>query len=325
MEMGGYLPLELVKGKNWFSDIQDENKWALNTGRTAIWAAIVSMHPQRLFVPYYYCPDVIEMIRSLRIPVSFYHITEDLLPDKMDLQSFTDRDGLILVDYFGILHQQLVSWTEQFPNIIFDFCHSFYTAPIMKDGVYNVYSCRKFFGVGDGAYLIAKNIEKCELEQDSSSSRSLHLLISLEKGTNAAYQENKSNEAEIGKEHLTMSVLTEAILNGTDYERVAFLRNRNYSFLRNRLSHLQKLSSPSGENIIPYCFPLLLDKDIHGKLVERKIYTAYLWKWLHDSEWNGTIEQRYSMCLLPLPLDQRYSESDLEWMCRQIEEVVSEE
>ena len=324
MEMGGYLPIELVKGNSWFFSLPDDQVWALNTGRTSIWAAITNLKPTRIFVPYYYCPDVIEMIESLCTSVCFYHLNEDLLPDPEELSSYSDGDCLILVDYFGILYPKLLSYVNQYPRLILDFCHSFYSSPVMKPGVYNVYSCRKFFGVSDGAYLIGQEIEKTDLPQDTSSERSLHLLVSLEKGTNAAYKENKTNEEVIGKEHLTMSPLTTAILNGVNYDQVALSRKQNYAFLRNRLGHLSNIELPQNDNVVPYCFPLVLDTDIHPALIQHKIYVPYLWQWLLDEKWNGNLEQRLSRNLIPVPLDQRYNADQLEWMCNQIEEIIQE-
>ena len=325
MEMGGYLPIELVKGSGWFSTVPQDKCWALNTGRTALWAATMNLQPEKVFIPYYYCPDVIEMFQSLPVKVCFYRINENLLPRTEDLYSYTQRDCLLLVDYFGILSSELLPYTELYPRIIFDFCHSFYTTPVMKEGVLNVYSCRKFFGVSDGAYLIGETLKKSELERDYSSDRASHLLISLEKGTNYAYQENKANEEKIGKSHLTMSLLTEAILNGVDYTHVASSRKENYTFLQKCLVSLSRLPLPTREDITPYCFPLLLNRDIHAQLVDRKIYTPYLWKWLLEDKWNGTIEQDLSRNLLPLPLDQRYRSDQLQWMCDQILAILAKE
>ena len=177
----------------------------------------------------------------------------------------------------------------------------------------NVYSCRKFFGVCDGAYLIGKNLRQVELQQDVSYLRAVHLLKSIEYGTSGAYAESKYNEQELGKAALRMSALTQCILDGIDYASVEAKRKVNFQFLHQQLNDLQKLEGLE-ENSAAYMYPLLLDRDIHQELVGERIYVPRLWSQLMEQEWNGSLEQKYSACIVPLPMDQRYSQPQLEQM-----------
>ena len=316
-EMGGYLPLELHHGKSFFSRIPEEQIFAVNTGRTALWCAIRSLGVKRVLVPSYYCPDIIAMLERMDVELDFYRIGEDMLP--RDVKDREDT-AIILVNYFGIIGQKLLAYSRGFSRVIFDNAHAFYAPPVLEEGVMNVYSCRKFFGVSDGAYLIGKGIVKPELEEDISSIRAIHLLKSLEMGTNAAYAENKQNEAALCGKMLAMSPLTKAILQSVDYDAVAAKRQRNFKYLHQRLKPIQQLSI-SEEAPVPYMYPLLLDRDIHRELVKHRIYVPVLWSQLLEPAWKGTVEQRYSANIVPLPLDQRYDEEQLERMVKILESV----
>lgn len=317
-EMGGYLPLELGRGNSYFFQIPSEQILEVNTGRTALWCAIESLGVHRLYVPHYYCPDIIVMLEQLDVEIAWYRIGKDFLP--MDVTDAQDT-AIILVNYFGIMGEELLSFSRQFQKVIFDNAHAFYASPILKEGTMNVYSCRKFFGVSDGAYLIGLGIVKPSLERDISFARAMHLLKSIEQGTNVAYLENKSNEVELGKSRLAMSELTRRILQSIAYQDVAEKRKNNFQYLHQRLKNLQQLEI-SGADTVPYMYPLMLDRDLHRELVSEHIYVPMLWRQLLDSRWNGTLEQRYSANIVPLPLDQRYDHAQLERMACIIEAHV---
>lgn len=317
-EMGGYLPLELHRGKSFFSDVPADRILQVNTGRTALWCAIQSLKVKKVFVPYYYCPDIIDMLSRMDVELSFYRISEDFIPVGIKAEP---NAAVILVNYFGVMGQDFQALVDMYPNVIIDNAHAFFTPPVFREGVMNIYSCRKFFGVSDGAYLIGTGISKPVLQQDVSSGRSGHLLVSLELGTNAAYMDNKHNEQVLGEGKYGMSLLTQRILEGVDYDYVARKRRENYRYLHERLKHLQQLSIRC-DNPVPYAYPLLLDRDLHKQLVQRRIYVPLLWAQLLEEKWNGTLEQRYSANILPLPLDQRYGKEELEKMAEQIESCV---
>lgn len=318
IEMGGYLPLELNKGHTRFENIPSENIMAVNTGRTAILCAVRSLKSKRVHIPYYYCTDVIDVLQSLDIEIVFYHIDEDFMPISIAAQS---DDIVILVNYYGIMNDAVCRYSEKFNKVILDQSHGYYYEPVLRRGVMNVYSCRKFVGVADGAYLVGFDLVKADLKQDESFDRALHLCKSLELGTNAAYKENKDNEYYLGQNNLKMSVLTQKILGNADDEGIKHKRRANFLFLHEKLRSIQKLVIRE-ENIIPYMYPLLLEKDIHDELVQRKIYTPFLWSHLLDEKWKETLERRYAEFLVPLPIDQRYSEEEMEYMADVIYSVI---
>lgn len=318
-EMGGYLPLELHKGTQRFAGLPKECVLAVNTGRTAIAIAIESLGVKKVLAPAYYCPDIIAMLKGLEVELEFYSIGPDLLP--RDVKNEPDT-AILLVNYFGVMGGRLLEFSKGFDRVVFDNAHAFFAEPVMKAGVVNVYSCRKFIGVCDGAYLVGREIAHPALEEDVSSPRAIHLLKSLELGTASAYAESKQCEAELGERRLAMSLLTRGILGGTDYEWIAQKRRENFAYLHRRLAAVQQLEGLEPDSV-PYMYPLLLDRGIHRELVQEHIYVPVLWSQLLEEKYSGTLEQRYAANIVPLPLDQRYGPAELERMIGVIEAALS--
>lgn len=319
-EIGGYLPLELSERAGFFDYIPKEYIYEVNTGRTAIWCAIKSMSIDRIFVPFFYCPDVINMIKSMNIEVTFYNISVDLLPSNVRCES---KDAIILVNYYGIVGKKLELLIEKYDNVIVDQAHAFYYPPILRKGVFNVYSCRKFFGVSDGAYLVGREIKRQNLEKDISYMRIEHLVKSLECGTNQAYTENKFNENQIGKKKLSMSVLTRKILGNIDYLEVAKKRRRNFEILHNEFRDIQMMNIEES-NSVPYVYPLKLPIGIHMELVAKKIYIPLLWKEMLTTQPKESIEYIYAATVLPLPIDQRYNEDDMKYLVDEVKNIYQD-
>lgn len=71
-------------------------------------------------------------------------------------------------------------------HYIVDNCHSFYHKPNV--GGNYIYSCRKFFGVPDGAYLITNAVIASQPRLVCNAKQAGYLLTCLEEGTNACYQ-----------------------------------------------------------------------------------------------------------------------------------------
>lgn len=322
MEMGGYLSFELNDDGEYYKNY-DPYTLKVNSGRTAIFVILQNVRPKRILIPYFYCPSVEEFISELNIPIIKYDINKQFMPEKLDIK---EGDMLILVNYFGLYTDNINQVLQAYPdkNIIVDNSQAFYAAPIMKKNIYNVYSCRKFFGVTDGAYVISQNPVHANLEKGRSSGYINFILRQIEEGTNACYKENLKNEERLASQKELMSDLTKRILRSIDYARAAERRRSNFIFLEKRLSFYQMLRLKLDQNV-PYMYPLLCEYNIRKRLVEEHIYVPVLWKELLDGQYQGTTEQYLSQNILYLPLDQRYSDKELEYMARLIEKLIHEE
>lgn len=111
----------------------------------------------------------------------YYRISSDFLPvfDK----ELSDNKYLYIVNYYGqISNEQIKKLQEKYEHIIFDNVQAFFQKPVQ--GIDTIYSCRKFFGVPDDAYLSTDCLLEEDLPEDMLSSRLKHLFDCLKVGRN---------------------------------------------------------------------------------------------------------------------------------------------
>ena len=319
-EYGGYLPIELSKGSEYFSNIDDKNILRVNSGRTALYIAIKALSPKKIHAPYYNCPDVEFFLNSLDIPVEYYKIDKDLAPS---VPHINENEVLILINYFGITGSIVKKYADIAKNVIIDNSQAFFEPPVMRRGIINIYSPRKFIGVSDGGYAIGENIaSNTDLPQDFSAGRASHLLVSLEEGTNAAYNDSQASEKALTDSFKLMSPLTRSILKNADYDHIKNIRSENFNYLHNAFKSIQLFSIEGGISS-PYHYPLLLDKDIRAKLIQKKIYVPTLWKrFTEDNYENLTVEKMFSANTVFMPVDQRYNTDDMEYLKNTVFEIL---
>lgn len=306
-EFGGFLPLELNRGKEYY-DYSDTNMVRLNSGRAAIIFAIKDGGFRKVYLPIYLCNSVATALLDAKIDFEYYNINVDFLPTCVNLK---DDEALLWANYYGVQPQsQVDKLVGRYKNLIIDNTQAFFSKPVLT--AYNIYSCRKFFGVSDGSYLIHQNMKKSDLPNAVSFERSMFLLKCIECGTNESYLENLINEAAIEREpNGGMSLLTKCILQSIDYQNVIDRRNENFQVLDSILSQCN-LMKFNDEIQAPMVYPLLVEEPIRKKLIEKKIYISQWWKWVLDSKKANDFEKTLSEYLIPLPIDQRYSKNDME-------------
>ena len=304
---GGYLPIELRKGSDYFYSMPAKR---FNCANAAIDFVLETIDIKTIYVPIYMCPNICENFNSKDIQVIFYHVGKDLLPQ----DNFAIEDACVYVtDYFGIMGKKTDDLINELGNryVIADFCHAFYHKPILTDNVYNIYSARKFFGVPDGAYLVNKTITS-DYEKEShnySSDYSSYLLKSLEHGTNYSYNEKKEADLIIKQNKAEMSLLSRRILDSIDYEEIKGIRVSNANLYNEAFESINNIHMEDGSS--PYMYPLNIESDIRNCLIQEKVFTPTLWGQLLSDSYMGTIENKLTTNTVFLPVDQRYNSTDI--------------
>lgn len=285
-------------------------------------AALLQVNPGKVYIPYYNCDVVYQTLICHKISVQRYFLNEEWMPQ---VEEIGEKDWLIYVNYFGIIPEEKLSEIQRrYHRVIFDNTQCFYQKPVLADNCFNVYSCRKFFGVSDGAYLVWNHSQMNfpEYPRDVSWHRAVYLLKSIETGTNGAYKESIQNEEEIGTKILRMSVLTKTMLQSIDYEEVRQKRTQNFQTLHNLLKDNNEINLPLREDGL-MIYPLYIkNSELRKKLVQNRIYVPQWWKYLLTFLPEHTLEADYSKWLYPLPIDQRYSEDDMIQLARMIQNIV---
>lgn len=314
-EIGGYFGLDQFINNEYHKGLI-----ALNTGRNALMYLIKAKKIKKLYIPYYLCNSIRDTLKKNGCDFEYYHIDDRFNPvfDNKLQESFANtkaRDEYIyVVNYFGQLTKDKVALLKKkYNRIILDNTQAFYQRPLK--GVDTIYSCRKFFGIPDGAYLSTDAILDEELEGDISKNRMTHILGRYEGKASDYYNDFRTNDESLRMAPLMqMSKLTKNILGAIDYERARIIRNKNYAYLDNKLGEINALKLSRQDGAFSYPFYIENGLEIRKKLLENRIYIPILWPNVLEDMTENSIEYKYAANILPLPCDQRYAIEDMEYL-----------
>lgn len=318
MEIGSFIELQLPKGLEYYNQ---KNKIArLNTGRAAIYHAFRCTGCKSIWIPIYQCDSVREILLQHGIEVKFYKIDSRFNP--IDLNPDVD-EAVLFVNYYGIMSN---SRTKELASLsthpIIDNCQAFFNNPLNSDNALNVYSCRKFVGVADGAYVIGENAELYmdEYPQGYSSDTAAFLLTRIEYGCEGkGYQARSINEHRIDNEGvMKMSALTRVILDGTDYSLIKIRRRDNFKTAHMFLGDINCIDPLMyyDDETIPMVYPLVVeDDDLINRLFKAKHFQGHWWSYICNEQPKNSFEYWLSRYVIPITIDQRYGKSEIEYLC----------
>ena len=303
-EIGGYLELEQFVGTEYHP-----NALRFNTAKSALLWLMEKRRVRRIWLPEYLCPSVQAAIeKNQKYTVLHYPVTKELtaeLPKEIE-----PDDMLYLVNYYGQLSsQQIVRQKEKTPRMIVDNVQAFFEKPVA--GVDTLYSCRKWFGVPDGAYLYANGLQTEELSPESAAGRFAHLLGRYEGTASEWYAAYRENEKWLDERPIHgMSLLARNLLCGVDYAAVKKRRTENFERMHRILRAINRLdlTVPRGA----FMYPLYLEgfdtTAVRRDLVGKGIYIPMLWPGLTG------LASELSEKILPLPIDQRYGAAEINYL-----------
>lgn len=315
-EIGGYFGLEPLVGNEYHKGLI-----ALNTARNALLYILKVRKIRKLFIPYFLCDSVSRLCKREGFSYEYYEVDYEFLPR---LAKRLNKDEYIyVVNYYGQLdNDRLLNIAEEYHgNIIVDNVQAFFQRPI--DGIDTIYSCRKFFGVSDGAYLSTSCSLNEDLKTDASSKRMKHLLGRFETNTASVfYSDFKSNEESFDElELMNMSKLTHNLLGAIDYKKIRIARERNFGVLHEFLSNHNRLHI--NIPMAPYAYPFYCENGIAVRkmLSKKNIYIPTLWPNVFCLK--DEIAKDYSKNILPLPCDQRYTSTDMQYVVSEVLQCIS--
>lgn len=303
-EIGGYIELDTYSGK-----MLHEDGVKLNCGRNALAYLIQANNIKKLYMPLFMCDSCERVLADNGVEVVYYHIGLDFKP------IIESRNGwLYVVNFYGQLSNEYMATLGE--NVIIDNAQAYFQNVIPN--VDTLYTCRKFFGVADGAILYTNKYMEIA-EQDQSFERMHFLLGRYERTAGEFYQEYIDNNRLFNSQPIKkMSKLTENLLHGIDYNMVKKRRTKNFSYLHNRLKEVNKL-----ELFIPegaFMYPLYIENGakIRKMLQEKKIFIPTLWPAVFNLCSEADVEYDMAKNILPIPVDQRYKIKDMEYIVNMI-------
>lgn len=313
--IGGYFQLTLAQGKEYYPDLIK-----LNTSRNALEYILIIKGYTKIYLPYFTCEVLLEPLTRLNIPYRFYNINKALEPI-VDFE-IGPTECLLYTNYFGLKQDTVKRLKETVKNLIIDNAQAFFSKPL--PGTDTFYSCRKFFGVPDGAYLQINTDDRLILEKDRSANRLGHLTRSIDYGIEYSYRDFIENEEELKDNDIkTMSSLTQTLLAGINYRESKNKRIENFKFLNDNLFLVNELAFVFPEDVAAMVYPLLLSKKgVKAKLIEKKIFVPTYWPNVLKWTTSRTLEYNLAKNVVYLPVDQRYDVNDMAYMVDVLKKVI---
>lgn len=313
MPIGGYFSLELPLYEEFHNDAL-----RLNTGRNCLEYILRARKYSKVYIPYYTCGVILEPFHKLNIPYEYYRINIHLeLASDIQLK---EDEALIYTNYFGLKQCYTEKLAQQYgSNLIVDNTQAFYSKPI--PGIDTFYTCRKFFGVPDGAYLYTDQKLDTIIEQDISYDRFASLLKRLDLGAEAGYSDFREATASLINQPIKhMSNLTVRLMKSIDYKSVAQKRRENYRYLHNHLSDSNVLHLQMDDDAVPMVYPYLATGTTGLKkiLISEKVYVPTYWPGVMEIVRPEDWEYRLAGETVFLPIDQRYGLNELESIIKYI-------
>ncbi len=309
--IGGYIGWEFSKGQEYH-----EGLLRLNTARNAFEHILRTRKYTKVYLPYYCCEAVLEPIKKLGIEQVWYNINDKLEP-VIDFE-IGERDCFLYVNYFGVKDDAVSGLAKEVRNLVVDNSQSFFSRPLK--GIDTFYSCRKFFGVADGAYLSADAVTTTDLPLDTSYDVCAHLLKCADTGIESGFADFKANETRlVGQDVKQMSVLTRTMMESASYSYACQQRNDNFHYLHERLSKINELKLNFSSINGPIHYPLLVSKPgLRKLLIGEKIFIGDFWPAVRTWMASDTYEYFLSENLVALPIDQRYDKNDMDRIIKSI-------
>ena len=307
-EIGGYIELD-----TYHLLMLHEGAIALNCGRNALAYVIKARGLKKIKIPYFLCDSVSNICQRENVTVSYYHIGMDFKPVDVHLD---EDEWLYLVNYYGQLsNDDIQVYVDEYKTVIVDQAQSYFQLPV--EGVDTIYTCRKWFGVADGAFLYSDAELSEELQTDESFERMRFLMGRYERTASEFYKEYSENNKFFANEPIKrMSKLTNNLLHGIDYTAVEKRRNENFCYLHDKLKDINQLAiQPTS-----FMYPLKIEdgNKIRKALQQQKIYIPTLWPSVFEITDREDLEYRMAENILPLPIDQRYTYKDMDYIIHNI-------
>lgn len=311
IEIGGYIELDTYR-----LPMLHENAIKLNCGRNALAYLIESKNIKKLYIPKFNCDCITDLCKRMNIDIDTYSIDKSFRP--IFNKELNAGECFYLINYYGqISNTEIEVYKGKYKNIIVDNAQAYFQMPV--EGIDTLYTCRKFFGVSDGAILYTDKKLNRKLDIDESFNRMRFVLGRFERSAREFYIESSENNDLFDNESIKyMSKLTQNLLHGIDYGYVGKKRTTNFEYLdkifkdKNQL----QLCTPNGA----FMYPLLVSNgaEIRKELQQKKIYIPVLWPNVLNECSEESIEYNFAKNILPLPCDQRYSEEEMEYMSKLI-------
>jgi dTDP-4-amino-4,6-dideoxygalactose transaminase len=310
-----------------------------DSGRSALRMLTETMEYGEVLLPEYICDSVLQCFSAHR--VRFYRLNERLEIDIEDLSSKVNdyTVAVYVMHYFGSLQPRpSLSALTKLKNqndfiIIEDTTHSIFSNP-QTVGDYCICSLRKWLAIPDGGILysgrLPHRITSMVPERNHDVNKSYAMILktlfldgkiesnTLHRKIFAESEERLDGRVEVRQ----ISFLSELLLLCNNVQKLIQSRKENFMRIHQELSKsgLFPFVDISPKDHCPFTYPIKIgERDrLRQYLIERKIYCAVHWPLENSLLRYNNIARQLSSEIISLPIDQRYSHQEMNYMIQAI-------
>lgn len=310
MEIGGYFGLENDPTREEYHT----NALRFNLARSALEFVLINRHIKKLYVPFYSCETVFNAVNNAHVELCCYSLDADMTPSICG--KLNDGEYLYITNYFGQLSNNDISELKAlYHNIIVDNVQSFFQMPI--DDVDTIYSCRKYFGVPNGAYLYTSNQQMIDnydkLEYAVDEACYTHITGRIDTNASDHYAESIKHEQQLCCSGLKkMPLSTQLMLSNINYNYVRTVRVANFNILHNSLAKFNRLDVKNNGGAFFYPFYINNGNQLRNLMISHKVYIPTLWPNVKQS--SNAQAMDFANNIVYIPIDQRYGDNEMNFI-----------
>ncbi len=316
--VGGYFELELSKGRYAYH----ETPYTFKSGRSALHYILRVCKPALVYVPVYTCNALLQSFEAAGVTYKQYAIDEKL--DPVTLPGLQQSEYFLYINYFGLKDATVEKLSARYgEQLIADCTQAFFAKGNGRSWLFN--SCRKFFGVPDGAYLYPPGHVRPEPVDGRNEMYTIeHLMQRFNGHVQEGYKAFTENEKLCGAEVKGMSLLSEYLLSNIDYANVITRRRANFSYLHQVFKNENRFLIPVYGESVPMAYPLMTDTQVdRDRLYSNEVFVPTFWAEVKEADsLTFSTEIKLANNLLPLPIDHRYNEADMQKMAEVIQLTI---
>lgn len=307
-------------------------------GRHAIQHLIAYKHWKRIWLPAYFCYDVVEAIKRTGIRLMFYPDAPGLDDNKiLEKLNFGQKDVLLRMNYFGL--RSLRDNSNLSVEVIEDHSHDLIGKWASKSNAdWCIASLRKTIPMAEGGALWSPKQHKLpqsprQTEENIQLADKRWQAMKLKRDYLKHHTGDKETfrklyiESENAFEKLPISDLSEdckVYLAGFDTRSWYQQKNKNWAILSGLQSNRIQILLPENKDCNLFSFVFLLKtkderEQLRQHLIQNKLYPVVLWKIPELSKGYGLdISKR----MLSIPCDARYSAADMMEIRKKLEKAL---
>jgi len=313
--VGGYFELELSKGPYAYHEVP----YTFKSGRSALHYILRVCKPTLVYVPFYTCNALLQSFEAAGIAFRSYAIDQSLEP--VTLPDLANDEYFLYINYFGLKDATVNKLSAKYANrLIADCTQAFFTKGNGRSWFFN--SCRKFFGVPDGAYLYPPDHTPIEIIESRNDVYTMdHLIKRFNGRVQEGYSAFKENEKLCDAEIKGMSAISQHLLSHINYNEAIASRRANFDCLHQIFINQNQFAIFVEEGSVPMVYPLITGYQIdRNVLYNNDVYIPMFWEEVKAGTENGyETERGLAEKLLPLPVDHRYNDVDMQRMAAVIQ------